>query len=102
MKPLTLEQRRGLRMAAQVACALSLLAAGAGTSAAKAKEASGSADMPAADVATSDERSTVDRTADVLRLNGQGGGCFQPVTWGPLAPCEANDPLFSLFASEVT
>ena len=102
MNPLTLEQRRGLRMAAQVACALSLLAAGAGTSAAKAREASGSADTPAPAVGAGEESSTVDRTADVLRLNGQGGGCFQPVTWGPLAPCEANDPLFSRFASEVT
>lgn len=95
MKALTHEQRRGLRMAAQVACALSLLAAGAGTSLAK------GAENPAAG-APSEEGSSLERTADVLRLQGQGSGCFQPVTWGPLAPCEANDPLFSSFVSEVT
>lgn len=76
MVDLTPEQRRGLRMAAQVACALSLLAAGAGTSMAKSAEPNeGDRDV-----------SAVERTEDALRLRGQGGGCFQPVTWGPPAP----------------
>jgi hypothetical protein len=89
MKPLSPEQRRGLRMAAQVACALSLLAAGAGTSLAKGTEPS-TGGAPA-------EGASLEHTADVLRLHGQGGGCFQPPSWGPLAPCEAQDPLFTSF-----
>jgi len=90
MKPLSPEQRRGLRMAAQVACALSLLAASARTSLANGTK-------PSAGGAT--EGASLEHAADVLRLHGQGGGCFQPPSWGPLAPCEAHGPLFASFAA---
>ncbi len=89
MKPLSPEQRRGLRMAAQVACALSLVAASAGTSLA--------GGAPSA--VGANEGASLEHAADVLRLHGQGGGCFQPPSWGPLAPCEAHDPLFASFAA---
>lgn len=90
MKALTPEQRRGLRMAAQVACALSLLAAGTGTSLAKGQPAT-TVGEPAGD-----KSSSFERTADVLRIGpNSGGGCVP--SWGPSAPCEVSSPLFASF-----
>ena len=89
MKPLSNEQRRGPRMAVQVACALSLLGAGAS--------------LAHADGAPSgrDSGSALDRTADILRLRGtSGGGCFSPVTWGPLAPPASDVELFARLLAE--
>ncbi len=83
---LSQEQRRGLRMAAQVACAVSLLAAGASLA---------HADAPAA----SDSDSVLDRTADLLRVRGAKSGCVP--SWGPLAPPELAPELFARFVAEV-
>lgn len=87
MTPLSNEQRRGLRIAAQVACALSLL--GAGTSLARAD----GAPKPA------DSDSALERTADLLRLRGTSGNCVP--SWGPLAPPASNAELFERFLAEV-
>jgi len=69
-------------MAAQIACVASLLGAGAGTSLAR-----GSAPSPSDDR----EASALERTEETLRLRGQGGGCFQPVTWGPPVPASVSE-----------
>jgi hypothetical protein len=75
-------------MAAQVACALSFLGAGASV-------AHGANESPvtAAGSATSND-SALERTADVLRLRPSSGGCVP--SWGPPAPPEA-DALFARF-----
>lgn len=89
MKSLSPEQRRGLRMAAQVACALSFLGAGASI-------AHGASESPvtSAGSASADD-SALERTADVLRLRPSSGGCAP--SWGPPAPPEADAVLFARF-----
>lgn len=89
MKSLSPEQRRGLRMAAQVACALSFLGAGASV-------ARGASESPVTEVgAGSADDSALERTADVLRLRPSSGGCVP--SWGPPAPPEADARLFACF-----
>ncbi|MBL0197745.1 MAG: hypothetical protein IPQ09_26740 [Myxococcales bacterium] len=85
------EQRRGLRMAAQIACALSLL--GAGASLARAEPAD-----PAPD-GSAHAGSPAERAADALRLRSGAGNCVP--SWGPAAPPSVDAALFALFLAEV-
>lgn len=83
------EQRRGLRMAAQVACALSLLGAGASLARAEPTPAESGA------VASS----PAERAADLLRLRSGAGNCVP--SWGPAAPPAVDAALFAQLLAEV-
>lgn len=92
MSSLTPSQRRGLRMAAQVACVAALVGAAAGTSRAASDRSADPRD---------ETLSTLERTEDVLRLRGNGGGCFQPPTWGPPAPALVTERELAGWASDL-
>ncbi len=89
MPTLSPANRRGLRMAAQVACALSLLGATASL-------AHGEEDTPGASTIASEPSSShpVERAAQLLRLQSKGN-CVP--TWGPPAPPAVDAELFALF-----
>lgn len=87
-RALSPEQRRGLRMAAQVACALSLLGAGASLARAEPTPSEGAAHAG----------SPAERAADLLRLRSGAGNCVP--TWGPAAPPAVDAALFAQFLAE--